>query len=129
MRKVREISLAREGLPLRQVGAVRSRRWRSSSAERRAVGRCRPSTTALEALLFPGPGPSRTASGLDVHRELRKGVTLMLCGTSTGRHPDGYLHPVLLHYRAFGLDLPMRQEHRAGEKLFVDFPGPAAGDL
>src|SRR5205823_11364301 len=30
-----------------------------------------------------------------------------------------------LHYRTFQrhLDLPMRQEHRAGEKLFVDFPG------
>jgi transposase len=41
-------------------------------------------------------------------------------------HPDGYSYSQFcLHYRTFqrGIDLPMRQEHRAGEKLFVDFPG------
>lgn len=41
-------------------------------------------------------------------------------------HSDGYSYSQFcLHYRAFQrhLDLPMRQEHRAGEHLFVDFPG------
>jgi transposase len=42
-------------------------------------------------------------------------------------HPDdGYGYSQFcLRYRAFQttVDLVMRQEHRAGEKLFVDFPG------
>ena len=30
-----------------------------------------------------------------------------------------------MHYKAWkrGIDVVMRQEHKAGEKLFVDFPG------
>jgi transposase len=63
-----------------------------------------------------------------VHRELkRKGVTLMLLWHEYREtHPDGYSYSQFCaHYRVFQrhLDLPMRQEHRAGEKLFVDFPG------
>jgi transposase len=42
------------------------------------------------------------------------------------RHPDGYGYTQFCrHYRTWQgrLDLVMRQEHRAGQKLFVDFAG------
>ena len=63
-----------------------------------------------------------------VHRELRrKGVTLQLLHLEyKEQHPDGYQYTQFCrHYRAWQgrLDLVMRQEHRAGEKLFVDFAG------
>lgn len=64
-----------------------------------------------------------------VHRELRRpGVTLMLLWMEYKEaHPEqGYAYSQFcVHYRAWQrhLDLVMRQEHRAGEKLFVDFPG------
>jgi len=41
-------------------------------------------------------------------------------------HPDGYGYSQFANlYRVFRrqVDVVMRQEHRAGEKLFVDFPG------
>jgi transposase len=43
------------------------------------------------------------------------------------RHPQGFAYSWFCeHYRAWvgRLDLVMRHEHRAGEKLFVDFAGP-----
>jgi transposase len=64
-----------------------------------------------------------------VHSELRRpGVTLMLLWMEYKQaHPDdGYGYSQFcLHYRAWQrrVDVVMRQEHRAGEKLFVDFPG------
>jgi transposase len=64
-----------------------------------------------------------------IHKELRRpGVTLVLLWLEYKEtHPaDGYSYSQFCHhYRAFEgrLDLVMRQEHRAGEKLFVDFPG------
>ncbi len=64
-----------------------------------------------------------------VHKELRRpGVTLLLLWLEYKEaHPDdGYSYSQFcVHYRAWQghLDLVMRQEHRAGEKLFVDFPG------
>lgn len=99
-----------------------------------SLGRCptKLDDVALEALLFPrGPAPEPNRPLPDwsrVHRELRRpGVTLMLLWHEyREEHPDGYAYSQFcLHYRAFQrrLDLPMRQEHRAGERLFVDFPG------
>jgi transposase len=41
-------------------------------------------------------------------------------------HPEGYAYSQFCElYRRWrrGVDLVMRQEHKAGEKLFVDFPG------
>lgn len=41
-------------------------------------------------------------------------------------HPDGYEYSQFCHrYRVFEktVDVVMRQEHKAGQKLFVDFPG------
>lgn len=89
--------------------------------------------TALEARLFkkePAP-PTETRPVPDwntVHAELRrKGVTLMLLWLEyKEEHPDGWGYSRFCHhYRAWQghLDVVMRQEHRAGEKCFVDFPG------
>jgi transposase len=64
----------------------------------------------------------------EVHRELkRKGVTLaLLWGEYKTRHPEGLQYTQFCaHYRAWAgtLDVVMRQPHRAGEKLFVDYAG------
>lgn len=63
-----------------------------------------------------------------VHRELRrKGVTLQLLWQEyKAAHPDGYQYSWYCDlYRAWAgkIDLVMRQHHRAGEKLFVDYAG------
>lgn len=63
-----------------------------------------------------------------VHRELkRKHVTLqVLWDEYIVRHPDGYRYSRFCDlYRAFALKLPvtMRQNHVAGDKLFVDYAG------
>ena len=87
----------------------------------------------LERLLFPPPPsipgsqrppPDYTA----IHRELRrKGVTLFLLWQEYKEaHPDGYQYSRFCdRYREWAgkLDLPMRQDHKAGEKLFVDYAG------
>jgi transposase len=142
MRRVREIlRLARgEGLTLRQVGAAVGVPFTTVGdhlrrAEGAGLGWPLPDElddVALEALLFPkGPAPEPTRPLPDwkhVHRELKgMGVTLMLLWLEYREgHPEGYSYSQFcLHYRAFQrrIDVPMRQEHRAGEKLFVDFPG------
>ena len=63
-----------------------------------------------------------------VHKELRrKNVTLQLLWLEYREaHPDGYGYSQFCNlYRAWRrqVDVVMRQVHRAGEKLFVDFPG------
>jgi transposase len=87
----------------------------------------------LEARLFaraePPPAANRPLPDWRaVHRELhRKGVTLQLLWMEyKEREPEGYQYTQFCrHYRTWQgrLDLVMRQEHRAGEKMFVDFPG------
>jgi len=88
----------------------------------------------LEHRLFaptspPVPSEQRpTPHWPTVHRELRrKDVTLALLWVEyRERHPDGFGYSWFCQtYRAWQgrLDLVMRQEHRAGEKLFVDFAG------
>jgi transposase len=86
----------------------------------------------LEQLLFPAPVSSRVARPAPdwkyVDRELRrKGVTLQLLWLEYREaHPDGYGYSQFANlHRAWKkkVDVVMRQEHRAGEKLFVDFPG------
>lgn len=66
-----------------------------------------------------------------VHRELRrKGVTLtLLWHECRAAHPDGFGYSWFCEqYNAWvgKLDVVMRQEHRAGEKLFVDYAGQTA---
>jgi transposase len=87
----------------------------------------------LEALLFPPPAAQGTLAHLapdwaSVHQELqRKGVTLLLLWQEyKAREPAGFQYSWFCQsYRAWAgkLDVVMRQSHRAGEKLFVDYAG------
>jgi len=87
----------------------------------------------LEACLFPPPPsiPSDQRPVPDwsvVHAEMRrKGVTLFLLWQEyKAAHPDGFQYSWFCDtYQAWRhrRDLVMRQTHRAGEKLFVDFCG------
>ena len=88
---------------------------------------------SLERQLFPPP-PSLPAPArgfpdwAHVHQELKhKGVTLFLLWQEYREtHPEGYQYSWFCdHYRAWQgkLDVVMRQDHRAGEKLFVDYAG------
>ena len=87
----------------------------------------------LERQLFPPP-PSLPAHARGVpdwsvvHQERRhKGVTLFLLWQEyRATRPEGYQYSWFCeHYRAWRgkLDVVMRQDHRAGEKLFVDYAG------
>jgi transposase len=88
----------------------------------------------LEALLFPicSPSPSGSSRLLpdwaQVREELkRKGVTLFLLWQEYKEaHPDGYQYSWFCgQYQKWTgkLDLVMRQDYRAGEKMFVDYAG------
>lgn len=85
----------------------------------------------LERTLFPSL-PQETSRPVpdwsEIHTELKKsGVTLQLLWEEyKSVHPDGYQYSRFCDlYRVWRgrLDLSMRQEHRAGEKLFVDYCG------
>ena len=88
--------------------------------------------TALERRLYP-PSTVRADSrpAVDwaaIHAELRrKGVTLFLLHQEYKENfPDGYQYSRFCErYREWAgkIDLVMRQEHRAGEKMFVDYSG------
>jgi len=87
---------------------------------------------ALEVELYSGnTGKSRCRPGPDwnqIHRELsRKGGTLQLLWLEyKDQHPDGYQYSQFCErYRLWSgkLDVVMRQDHRAGEKIFVDYAG------
>jgi transposase len=90
----------------------------------------------LERRLFPPapgvPGGSRLLPDwTEIHGELRrKGVTLFLLWEEYRQaNPEGYQYSWFCEqYRRWSekLDLVMRQEHRAGEKLFVDYAGQTA---
>jgi len=143
MRKIKEVLRLRFELRLglRQIG--RSLRLPHSTvgdyldrAARAGFGWPLPddlSDTALEQKLFP-PAPVVTDHGRplpvwdEIHTELkRKGVTLTLLWEEyQAIHPDGY------HYSRFcdlyrdwagKLTTSMRQVHKAGEKMFVDYAG------
>jgi transposase len=87
----------------------------------------------LEHKLYPPPVavPAQERAVPDwpyIHQELRrKGVTLTLLWYEyKAAHPEGYQYSWFCdQYRAWSakLDVVMRQEHRAGEKLFVDYAG------
>lgn len=90
------------------------------------------SDEVLEALLFPPvvAPPCRRAppAWATIHAELaRKGVTLELLWYEYRReHPEGYGYSQFCQlYRQWRstVDVVMRQTHRAGEKLFVDYAG------
>ena len=87
----------------------------------------------LEKRLFPPPVtvPTEERAVPDwsqVHRELkRKSVTLQLLWDEyKAANPEGFQYSWFCeHYRAWQgkVDVVMRQDHRAGEKLFVDYAG------
>jgi len=91
------------------------------------------SDSALEALLFAPPvSPANALRPLPdwrgVHEALRgKGVTLLLLWEEyKAVHPEGYEYSRFCElYRQWAGALPvwMRQTHRPGEKLFVDYAG------
>ncbi len=88
---------------------------------------------ALDARLYPPLAPSSVRrpepDPEQMHRELaRKGVTLQLLWLEyKAEYPDGLQYTQFCErYRRFRgkVDVVLRQEHKAGEKLFVDFAGP-----
>jgi transposase len=100
----------------------------------------------LENLLFPPPKPISPEHwqmpDMDyVHKELkRKSVTLQLLWYEYKKaNPEGYQYSRFCElYRqwAGNLDVCLRQHHRAGERLFIDYAGqtvaihdPANGDV
>jgi len=100
----------------------------------------------VERRLFPPPpvvpaGSRVLPNWSEIHGELRrKGVTLFLLWEEYRQaNPEGYQYSWFCEqYRRWAgkLDLVMRQEHRAGEKLFVDYAGqsvplvdPATGEI
>jgi len=88
--------------------------------------------TDLERLLYPGPRGDKNHSEPDweyIHRELRRpGVTRELlwieyCEQLSEAYSYGQFCRLYRRW-AKKVNLVMRQEHLAGEKLFVDFAGP-----
>jgi len=87
----------------------------------------------LEQLLYPHlpavPADQRPVADWSyIHQQLRqKSVTLMLLWQEHKElHPQGHQYSQFCHlYRQWAkqIDPVMRQEHRAGEKLFVDYAG------
>jgi len=87
----------------------------------------------LERLLFPPPiqipsSQRPLPDWVKLHQELkRKGVTLSLLWEEyKAKNPEGFQYSrfcELYAEWAGKLDVVMRQEHRAGEKLFVDYAG------
>lgn len=91
------------------------------------------SDTQLEQRLFPPPimmpaGERPLPDWASLNKELRrKGVTLFLLWQEyKAVYPDGYQYSWFCElYREWAskLDVSMRQTHKAGEKMFVDYAG------
>ena len=145
MRRIREVLRLRlsEGLSGRQVSAATgiplTTAWDFVDRARRA-GLQWPlpeemDDEQLELRLFGQPLAVKTSSPArplpdwsHIHKEIRrKGVTLQLLNFEyLEQHPDGYQYSQFCDlYRQWQkkLDPTMRQEHRAGEKMFPDFAG------
>ena len=92
---------------------------------------CALSDDELEARLYPRPEPGTRRALPDpahIHLELRRtGVTLQLLHVEyLEAHPDGYGYTQFCRHYQEWLGrrwLPMRQVHKAGDKLFVDYSG------
>ncbi len=140
MRKVREILRLRWGekMSLREVASALTMPHATVALyEKRALdaGLVWPlgdlDDDALERLLFAPTPTVATREAPDfayLQRELRhKGVTLQLLWDEYREtDPDGYGYSQFCKlYRQWRarIDVVMRQDHLAGEKLFVDFPG------
>ena len=94
------------------------------------------SEAELESRLFPGHRNRSQAERplpdwSEIHKEnKKKGVTLALLWTEYKQeHPDGYQYTQFCEYYhrwKENLDTCLRQDHKAGEKLFVDYCGQTA---
>lgn len=145
MRKIKEVlRLAQvEGLSDRQIaGAANMKRstvrdylLRAKHADIDWLTIAEMSDEDLERKLFPPFSSNEQRKPVpnmgEIHQELRrKGVTLQrLWEEYRDRCPDGYGYSRFCElYQQFakGVDLSMRQVHRAGEKLFVDYSGLTA---
>lgn len=92
--------------------------------------------TRLEQQLFPAPPalPAQARGIPDwnqIHQELKfpKTTLFLLWQEYRAANPEGFQYSWFCeNYRAWQgkLDLVMRQDHRAGEKLFVDYAGQTA---
>ena len=143
MRKLREILrlLWECGLSQRQVAACCGTSKTAvaecvARARRSGIGQQTAATMSdaeLEEHLYPpaqamASSPRPAADWPEVHRQLKgKGVTLQLLWEEyREREPLGYRYSrfceLYRHWRK-RTDVTMRQVHRAGEKLFVDFCG------
>lgn len=143
MRKTKEILRLHFGMGLTKRQTARSCNlsqstvcdyvWRAKAA---GIGWPLPEgldEATLGAKLFPGKATSILSEKplplwADMHTELRKkGVTLQLLWIEyKQQYPEGYQYSRFceLYQKWEGtLDLSLRQEYRAGEKLFVDFAG------
>jgi transposase len=142
MRKIREVLRLKfeQGLSCRTIAAschICATAVHEYLRRAQAAGLCWPlpqelGDDELERLLFPPALPSGTARPLPdfgyISRELRrKGVTLFLLWEEYRRaHPQGYGYSRYceLYAEYAGKAEPrMRQAHKAGEKLFVDYAG------
>jgi transposase len=143
MRQVREIVRLHEaGLSTRQIGirvGVAASTVRLTLRRVAAAGLARglpaeQTEAALEAALFSEAGKKighRRHAEPDwaaIHQELkRKHVTLTIVWDEyIARYPDGYRYSRFCElYRGWEsrLSVTMRQSHRAGERLFVDYAG------
>lgn len=141
MRKTREI-LRQKWLLLRShrevsdsvelsLGAVSSTIERAKAAGLDWPAAVALSDDALEAKLYPSVAAGARRALPDfakLHTERKRpGVTLELLHLEyLEQHPDGYRYSQFCeHYRVWlkSRQLTMRQEHRAGDKLFVDYSG------
>lgn len=142
MRKVKEVLRLHYGLGLGKRKVARSCNL-SHSTVREYIRRAKAAglgwplpegldEATLEGMLFPRQSYRESAPPMpdmeELHRELRrKGVTLQLLWLEyKEKYPDGYQYSRFCElYREWArtLDVTLRQEHRAGEKMFVDFAG------
>ena len=142
MRKIREVlRLRAQGWSDREVARsvnVARTTVRRIRARAEAAGLTWPlpedlTESAMEALLYPPPPPPGLyprplPEWKSVHAELRrKGVTLQLLWLEyKAAHPEGYQYSrfcELYHAWKDRLDPVLRQEHKAGERTFVDYAG------
>jgi len=141
MRKIREVLRLRyeRGLSFREIGRACSMGHTAvfdtiARAKRAGLGWPVEFDDALiEEMLYPSEGNAggsvrATPDWAAVHRELkRKGVTLALLWQEyKAGHPQGYQYTqfcTLFRRWLSQCDAVMRQRHKAGEKLFVDYAG------
>jgi transposase len=143
MRKLKEVLRLRFGLGLRQDQIARSCSIGQATVHRyleraTAAGVAWPlpedvDDRQLNELLFPAapnrPPRRREVDFAEVHRQLKahKHLTLQLLWEEYREtHPDGYGYSrfcELFQRWSRNQDVVLRQEHRAGEKMFVDWAG------